>query len=44
MKILENEDDRVLLGESFEEAPPGRERFCAPFRGSGLTAQADERP
>ena len=34
VEVLEDEDERVLLGERFEEPPPGRERL-------GLAVGAD---
>ena len=44
VQVLEDEDERVLLGERFEEPPPGRERLgLAVGAGLGLLGEADQR-
>ncbi len=44
MKILEDQHERALLGDSLEEAPPGGERLVAALGARvGLGHEPDER-
>jgi hypothetical protein len=44
VQILEDEDERSLIGERLHETTPGGEGLVSRFRSAGMAAQADERP